>query len=169
MFQGGAQRGNEVRTKHTTPLQKDLSLTDKNLKNLLTNYEICDTITTKDEGKENPQKPEREIKMKKNTLTAIYASLKDMDYDPEILAELEAEINRGAEKKAANAAVYESFHDVLMDALSDIPATCTELFDAIESKLPAGITKSKVQYALTHLWGEEIVVIPGKPNTYRKA
>jgi len=107
--------------------------------------------------------------MKKATLTAIYASLKDMDYDPEILAELEKEINKGTEAKAKNAEAYEAIHDIVIGTLSDVPVTCAELFDSIEIELPAGMTKSKVQYALTHLWQDEIVKISGKPNTYRKA
>lgn len=107
--------------------------------------------------------------MKKATLTAIYASLKDMDYDPEILAEIEKELNRGADAKAKNLEVYESFHELLVSNLSDSPATCGEIYEAIEEQLPEGVTKGKVQYALTHLWQDEIVKIDGKPNTYRKA
>lgn len=107
--------------------------------------------------------------MKKATLTAIYASLKDMDYDPEILAEIEKELNRGADAKAKNLEVYESFHELLVSNLSDSPATCGEIYEAIEEQLPEGVTKGKVQYALTHLWQDEIVKIEGKPNTYRKA
>jgi len=107
--------------------------------------------------------------MKKATLTAIYATLKDMDYDPEILAELDKEINKGAEAKAKNAEAYEALHDLIVGSLSDTPVTCSELFDSIESELPEGVTKGKVQYALTHLWQDEIVKVEGKPNGYRKA
>ena len=107
--------------------------------------------------------------MKKATLTAIYATLKDMDYDPEILAELDKEINKGAEAKAKNAEAYEAIHDIVMGALSAVPVTVAELWESIEGEVPEGITKGKVQYALTHLWQDEIVKIEGKPNTYRKA
>lgn len=107
--------------------------------------------------------------MKKATLTAIYASLKDMDYDPEILAEIEKELNRGADAKAKNLEVYESFHELLVSNLSDSPATCREIYEAIADTLPEGVTRGMVQYALTHLWQDEIVKIEGKPNTYRKA
>ncbi len=109
--------------------------------------------------------------MKKTTLETIRTALLDAGYestDP-VIEELSAEINRGAEKKAANAAAYEAIHEIVVNGLSSTPATCGELFDAIESELPVGTTKAKVQYALTHLWQDEIVVIPGKPNQYRRA
>jgi hypothetical protein len=56
-----------------------------------------------------------------------------------------------------------------MDSLSDTPVTCGELWESIEDSVPDGITKGKVQYALSHLWQDEIVKIEGKPNTYRRA
>ena len=108
--------------------------------------------------------------MKKNSLVAIKTALTNFGFaDADILAELDKEINKGAEAKAKNAEAYESFHDLLIGALSDAPATCGEIFESIENELPEGITKCKVQYALTHLWQDEIVKIEGKPNTYRKA
>ena len=107
--------------------------------------------------------------MKKASLSAIYSALKGIDFDSEILAEVEKELNKGEEKKAKNAEAYEAMHDVIVSALSDTPVTCAELFDSIESELPEGATKGKVQYALTHLWSDEIVKIEGKPNTYRIA
>lgn len=109
--------------------------------------------------------------MKKATLSTIYSALLDSGYestDP-IMEELSKEINKGAEAKAKNAEAYEGIHDLVIGALSDAPATCGEIFEAIEAELPEGMTKGKVQYALTHLWGDEIVVITGKPNTYRRA
>lgn len=108
--------------------------------------------------------------MKKTTLETIRTALINIGYEnTEVLDELTAEINRGAEAKNKNAAVYESFHDILIGALSNSPATCSEIFEAIENELPEGVTKGKVQYALSHLWQDEIVKIDGKPNTYRKA
>jgi hypothetical protein len=107
--------------------------------------------------------------MKKASLVAIHSALVSTDFDPEILSELEKEINKGAEAKAKNAEAYESIHDLVVGALSAVPVTFAELFGSIESDLPMGMTKGKVQYALTHLWGDEIVKIEGKPNTYRRA
>ena len=107
--------------------------------------------------------------MKKSTLTTIYESLKTMDYDPEILEELEKEINKGAEAKAKSAQAYEDIHDIVIGNLSSVPVTCAELYESIKDELPVDMGKGKVQYALTHLWQDEIVKIEGKPNTYRKA
>ena len=107
--------------------------------------------------------------MKKASLSAIYSALKGIDFDSEILAEIEKELNKGAEAKAKNAEAYESIHDLVVGTLSSTPVTCAELFESIESELPIGMTKSKVQYALTHLWQDEIVKIEGKPNSYRRA
>ena len=108
--------------------------------------------------------------MKKSVLETIRTALTDLGYaDEEVLAELDKEINRGSEVKTKNAAVYESFHELLVSNLSDSPATCGEIYDAIADELPEGVTKGKVQYALTHLWGDEIVKVEGKPNGYRRA
>lgn len=108
--------------------------------------------------------------MKKTTLETIRTALINIGYEnTEVLDELTNEINRGTEAKTKNAAVYESFHELLVSNLSDTPATCGEIYEAIADELPEGVTKGKVQYALSHLWQDEIVKIEGKPNTYRKA
>ena len=45
----------------------------------------------------------------------------------------------------------------------------SELYDVVADKLPDGMTKGKLQYAVTRLWvGNGIVRIEGKVNTYRK-
>lgn len=117
-----------------------------------------------------PHKPERVTIMKKLSLVAIKNALVGFGYaDEEILSELDKEINRGAEQKAKNAEAYEGIHDLVVGTLTSVPVTFAELFDSIESELPEGMTKGKVQYALTHLWSDEIVKIEGKPNTYRRA
>ena len=108
--------------------------------------------------------------MKKATFEAIKTALTSFGYaDADVLAELDKEINKGAEVKAKNAEAYEAIHDIVIGALTSAPATVAEIWDAIEDEVPAGITKGKVQYALTHLWGDEIVKVEGKPNGYRKA
>lgn len=109
--------------------------------------------------------------MKKTTLSTIYSALLDSGYestDP-IMEEIQAELTKGEIAKAKNAEAYETIHDLIVDNLSDTPVTCGELFEAIESELPEGMTKGKVQYALTHLWQDEIVKVSGKPNGYQKA
>ena len=108
--------------------------------------------------------------MKKATYEAIKTALTNYGYDnEEVLAELDKELNRGAEAKAKNAEVYDSIHDIVIESLSDTPVTIAELWENIENDVPAGVTKGKVQYAVTHLWDGEIVKIEGKPNTYRRA
>ena len=89
--------------------------------------------------------------------------------DADVLAELDKEINRGEEQKAKNAEAYNALHDIVIGALTSAPATVAEIWEAIENEVPEGTTKGKVQYALTHLWGDEIVKVEGKPNGYRKA
>ena len=111
--------------------------------------------------------------MKKIHLTAILDILNGISYSDEMVAELKdelsRELNKGAEAKAKNAEAYKGIHDLVIGALSDTPATCAEIFEQIETELPEGMGKGKVQYALTHLWQDEIVKIEGKPNTYRRA
>ena len=108
--------------------------------------------------------------MKKLSLVAIKNALVGFGFeDADILAELEKEITKGDAQKAKNAEAYDAIHDIVMGALTSAPATVAEIWDAIEGEVPEGITKGKVQYALTHLWGDEIVKVKGKPNGYRKA
>lgn len=111
--------------------------------------------------------------MKKATLEAIRKTLveeKLYDETDEIIKELDAEINKGAEEKAARAAAYEGIHRIVVDNLTDTPVTCADLFAEIEAEVTAkGMTRHNVQYALNNLWQDEIVKVAGKPNTYRKA
>ena len=108
--------------------------------------------------------------MKKSTFETIKTALTALGYaDADVLAELDKEINKGAEAKAKNAEAYDAIHDIVMGALTSAPATVAEIWEAIEDEVPEGITKGKVQYALTHLWGDEIVKVEGKPNGYRRA
>lgn len=109
--------------------------------------------------------------MKKATLEAIRDTLIDLgvnDTDP-MVVELNAELNKGAEEKAARAAAYDAIHDIVMEALSDAPATIAEIYEAVKDNLPDGMTKAKVQYAITRLWKDEIVKVDGSPCGYRKA
>ena len=106
--------------------------------------------------------------MKKATLTTIYETLKTMDYDPEILAEVETELNRGAEKAQANKEMYDAAKPVVFAALSDTPVTISELYAEVEDNLPDGMTKGKLQYAITRLWKDEVGKVEGKINSYTR-
>lgn len=121
--------------------------------------------------KENDTPQTRKVNtMKKSTFVTIKTALTDLGYEnEEVFAELDKEINRGEEQKAKNAEAYEAMHDVIVGNLEETPVTCGELYDAIKDELPDGATKGKVQYALTHLWQDEIVIVKGTPNSYRKA
>ena len=103
-----------------------------------------------------------------NTILTLIATIDTPEAD-EVRAELNAELNRGAEQKAQNAALYEAVKPIVMEELGDATCTVGELWEAVEGKVPAGFTKGKLQYAVTRLWTTEIVKIEGKVNTYRKA
>ena len=108
--------------------------------------------------------------MKKATLSTIYDALKSIDFDPEVLAEVEKELNRGEAEKAKNAELYEIAKPIVLGALSNTPVTLGELYDEVANDLPAGFTKGKVQYAITRLWADEVTKVEGKVNSYaRKA
>ena len=108
--------------------------------------------------------------MKKSTLSAVYSALKSIDFDAELLAEVEKELNRGEAEKAKNAEMYEVAKPIVLGALSDTPATIGEIYDEIANALPEGFSKGKVQYAITRLWKDEVTKVEGKVNTYsRKA
>ena len=110
--------------------------------------------------------------MKKATLSTIYSALLDAGYestDP-IMEEISKELNRGEAEKAKNAELYEQAKPIVLGALSDKPATISEIYDEVASELPDGFSKGKVQYAITRLWADEVVKTEGKVNSYsRKA
>lgn len=109
--------------------------------------------------------------MKKLTLETIRTALTDLGYEnAEVLAEIDAELNKGAAEKAARAEAYEGIHRIVVDNLGETPITCADLFSEIEAEVTAkGMTRYNVQYALNNLWQDEIVKVAGKPNTYRRA
>ena len=82
--------------------------------------------------------------------------------------EIQAELNRNAEKAAANRELYESAKSVVFEGfrVAGTPVTIAELYEEIKDKLPQGFSKSKVQYAVTRLWSDEIIKTEGKTNTY---
>jgi len=109
--------------------------------------------------------------MKKTTMQTIVNYI-DTNAIEELFAvrdELNAELNKGAEEKARNAEQYEQAKAIVMDELSNTPVTIGELWDALADKLSeVGMTKGKLQYAVTRLWKDEIVRTEGKVNTYSK-
>lgn len=109
--------------------------------------------------------------MKKSTMNAILSLISSID-SPEaeaVRSELNAELNKGAEKAECNRKLYEAAREIVLSELGDSPATASELYEAVADKLPAGFTRAKVQYALTHYWEAYVVKHEGKVNTYTKA
>lgn len=104
-----------------------------------------------------------------NSILSVVSTI-DTPEAEEIRTAINAELARGEAKAQANRDMYASAKNVILDALSDTPVTIGELFDEIKGDLPEGFTKSKVQYAVTRLFKDEVVKIEGKVNTYtRKA
>lgn len=103
-----------------------------------------------------------------NAIANVLSSI-DFENKDAILAELNAEINRGADAKAQKVAEYDAVKPIVLDALSETPVTIAELFDTVRGALPEGFTKGKIQYAVTRLWSDEITKVEGNPNTYVRA
>lgn len=106
--------------------------------------------------------------MTKNTMNTILSLIATID-TPEaetVRNELTAELNNGAERKAQTAELYETVKPIVFGALSETPVTISELFTEIEGALPEGFTKSKLQYAITRLWKDEVTKVEGKVNSY---
>lgn len=108
--------------------------------------------------------------MKKTTIQALVSYLNGNTVTnlEEIKAELEAELSRGAEKKAANQELYAQAELVLMKHLDYAPATAAELFEACEAELPDGFSKGKFVYALSHGVWSGVVKVEGTPAQYRR-
>lgn len=108
--------------------------------------------------------------MKKATMNTILSLIAAIDTPEaeEVRAEISAELAKGAEKAQANRDLYATAHDVVMTALASViaPVTISELFDEVADELPDGMTKGKIQYAVTRLWADEIAKTEGKVNTY---
>lgn len=95
--------------------------------------------------------------MKKSTLEAMRNYLNgDETVDLSVLREeVNAEWERTTAKARANADVYATAHDILMDILPETPMTVKEIF-ALSEDWPEGFTTSKLQYAMTRMWQDEI-------------
>ena len=106
--------------------------------------------------------------MKKITLSAIYTALKAIDFDANMLAEVEKELTKGEAEKAKNAELYEVAKPIVLGVLSDTPATIGEIYNEVADALPEGFTKGKVQYAITRLWADEVTKVEGKVNGYTR-
>ncbi len=102
-----------------------------------------------------------------NSILSVIASI-DTPEAEEIRTAITAELTKGEAKAQANRDLYASAHDVVIGALASAsaPVTIGELFEAVEENLPTGMTKGKVQYAVTRLWVVEVAKTEGKVDTY---
>ena len=109
--------------------------------------------------------------MKKTTIQTLVSYLNGTPVTnlDEVKAELEKELNRNAEKAAANRDLYDEAGAVVLANLTSAPVTVAELYEAIEEELPDSFTKGKLSYALSRGVWDGIVKIEGTPCTYRKA
>ena len=97
-------------------LEKKSSKMEKPSENPLTLDHESDIMNMK-RGEGKPHKPERNFTMKKATMNTILSLIATID-TPEaeaVRAELNAELNKGAEEKARNDAMYAQAKDIVMD------------------------------------------------------
>lgn len=110
--------------------------------------------------------------MKNSTMKTIYAILTGANNNAAdqiaVIRELEDEFAKEQEKAAAKQDLYETMRNVVFTKLGDKPMTLAELWEACKNEMPEGATKSKLSYALTRNWTEDIVKISGKVNEYRR-
>lgn len=106
--------------------------------------------------------------MKKISLEAIRDYLTEQNALTEIRDEIVAELAKGAEKAEANRTLYADAHDVIVGVMANLtaPATIADIYEEAKNDLPEGMSKGKVQYAITRLWADEMVKTEGKVNTY---
>ena len=109
--------------------------------------------------------------MKKATMTAIANYIKNVPELATEYAELAAELNKNEAKAQANRELYATAHDVVMAHLDATPVTVADLYASCEDELPDGFSKSKVQYALSNYWADEVVKHDNgkKAYTYSRA
>lgn len=123
--------------------------------NLLTNFKINDIITTKDKEKENSYKTRKDTAMKKASMETLvnYIDSHNLTDLFTIKDELTAELSKSKAKADANRALYDEYHDKIMEVLASAtaPVTAQELADE------TGIARGKIVYGLTNYWKSEVV------------
>ena len=108
--------------------------------------------------------------MKKTTMQSIlnYLNGETLTNLDEVKAELEQELNRNAEKKAANQELYAQAELVMRKHLDYAPATAGELWELCEAEMPEGFSKGKFTYALSRGVWAGVVKVEGNPCAYRR-
>ena len=104
------------------------------------------------------------------TLVAYFYAQPSVPSDvADVIGEMELELAKEHERQNAKLELYEAAHEAVMTKLGDKPMTLAELWEAVKDELSDSFTKNKLSYALTHYWVDEVVVVKGKVNEYRKA
>lgn len=108
--------------------------------------------------------------MKKTTIETMISYLNGNNVDvDELRDELTNELTKANEKANRNAALYATAKEAVLAHMSTTPMTCADIYDAAVGDLPAGFSKSKVQYGLLNMWAADVVkhVMPkGAANMY---
>lgn len=100
-----------------------------------------------------------------NSILSVISTIDTAEADA-IRTAITAELSKGEAKAQANRDLYASAKEVIFKALSSTPATIAEIYEEVKDELPEGFTKSKVQYAITRLWADEVTKVEGKTNGY---
>lgn len=110
--------------------------------------------------------------MKNATIKTIYAILTGSNNNEAdrlaVIRELEDDFAREQEKQNAKLDLYETMHSIVFSKLGDAPMTLADLWAACEAEMPDEATKNKLSYALRNYWADEVVVVKGKVNEYRR-
>ena len=122
-------------------------------------------------GKENPPNQKGTCLMKNASLSTIYTTLTNVDFENKdaIMEELYAEIHRGDARKAANAAIYDAAWPIVAEALGQTtdPVTVAKLWEAVKDAVDTStFTKNKLSFGLTNQWADRVNKIEGKVNSY---
>ena len=101
--------------------------------------------------------------MTKSTMTIVrdtFASLTNRTAEQEEAYQaICAELAKNAEKANANRELYETAKGVVLAHMGETPMTVAEIYEACESELPEGFSKSKVQYGLLNMWSDSVTKI----------
>jgi DNA-binding transcriptional regulator GbsR (MarR family) len=103
--------------------------------------------------------------MKKSSLQSLvnYLNGESVENIADIKAELEAELSRGQAKAEATKAAYAAMHDPVMEAIR----VAGKPVSAADIATEAGLSRSKVSYALNNYWVDEVNVDDsGKAKLY---
>ena len=110
--------------------------------------------------------------MTKNTLSTLVAYLTKNDIPElaDVKAELLAQAEKNEAKAQANRDLYAAAKAVVLDAIDEAPKTVAEIYESCADNLPETFSKSKVQYALTNYWADEVTKHDNgkKPFTYSR-